>query len=84
MFSPSERRFVATSHAIATQLGPVVPPHIVIRVSTTTPLHSVALTTAFSALCPDGLRYEQMGEADGWRGRVVRVFFWLLRAWPVR
>jgi hypothetical protein len=33
-------------------------------------------------LCPDLLRYEQLGEADGWRGRVIRVFFWLLRVWP--
>lgn len=35
-----------------------------------------------SALCPDLLRYEQLGEADGQRGRVVRAFFWLLRYWP--
>jgi hypothetical protein len=35
-------------------------------------------------LCPDLLRHGQLGEADGWRGRVVRAFFWLLRAWPVR
>lgn len=35
-------------------------------------------------LCPDLLRYEQIGEADGWRGHVVRAFFWLLRAWPPR
>lgn len=34
-------------------------------------------------LCPDLLRYEQLGQADGWRGRVVRAFFWLLRAWRV-
>lgn len=33
-------------------------------------------------LCPDLLRYELIGEADGWRGRIVRAFFWLLRAWP--
>ena len=37
-----------------------------------------------SALCPDLLRYEQIGEADNWRGRVVRWFFWLMRAWPVK
>lgn len=36
-----------------------------------------------SALCPDRLRYEQLGEAELWRGRIVRAFFWLLRAWPV-
>jgi hypothetical protein len=34
-------------------------------------------------LCPDLLRYEQIGAADGWRGRVVRLFFWLMRLWPV-
>lgn len=34
-------------------------------------------------LCPDLLRYEQLGEADNLRGRVVRAFFWLLRWWPV-
>lgn len=37
-----------------------------------------------SALCPDLLRWEQLGTADGRRGRVVRAFFWLLRAWPPR
>ena len=36
-----------------------------------------------SALCPD-LRYEQIGAADNLRGRVVRAFFWLMRAWPAR
>jgi hypothetical protein len=35
-------------------------------------------------LCPDLLRYELLGEADGWRGRAVRAFFWLLRVWPAR
>jgi hypothetical protein len=35
-------------------------------------------------LCPDLLRHGQLGEADGWRGRVVRAFFFVLRAWPVR
>jgi len=34
-------------------------------------------------LCPDLLRYENIGGADGLRGRVVRAFFWLMRAWPV-
>ena len=32
-------------------------------------------------LCPDLLRWENIGAADGLRGRVVRAFFWLLRAW---
>ena len=35
-------------------------------------------------LCPDLLRYEQIGEADNLRGRVVRAFFWVLRAWRVK
>ena len=30
-----------------------------------------------SVLCPDLLRYDQIGAADGWRGRIVRAFFWL-------
>lgn len=34
-------------------------------------------------LCPDLLRYEQIGAADNWRGRTVRAFFWLMRAWHV-
>jgi hypothetical protein len=29
-------------------------------------------------ICPDLLRLEQLGEADGLRGRIVRAFFWLL------
>lgn len=33
-------------------------------------------------LCPDLLRWENIGAADGLRGRVVRAFFWLLRVWP--
>lgn len=33
-------------------------------------------------LCPDLLRYEQIGAADNLRGRVVRLFFWLMRWWP--
>jgi len=44
---------------------------------------AVVETSSQAALCPDLLRYEQIGEADGWRGRVVRAFFWLMRAWPV-
>jgi hypothetical protein len=34
--------------------------------------------TPGEVLCPDLLRLEQIGVADGWRGRVVRAFFWLL------
>ena len=34
-------------------------------------------------LCPDLLRYEQIGPADNWRGRVVRAFFWVIRVWRV-
>jgi hypothetical protein len=35
-------------------------------------------------LCPDLLRYSNIGPADGWRGRAVRAFFWLMRLWPPR
>jgi hypothetical protein len=41
------------------------------KTGTVTPAH----------LCPDLLRYEQIGVADNLRGRVVRAFFWLMRAW---
>jgi hypothetical protein len=34
-------------------------------------------------ICPDLLRFDQLGEADGWRGRLVRGFFWLLKLWPL-
>jgi hypothetical protein len=34
-------------------------------------------------LCPDLLRYDQLGAADNLRGRVIRAFFWLMRIWPV-
>jgi hypothetical protein len=41
--------------------------------------------TSGESICPDLLRLEQIGEADGWRGRLVRVFFWVLdRIAPVR
>jgi hypothetical protein len=43
---------------------------------------NVTVTGGQQWLCPDLLRYEQIGAADGLRGRVVRAFFWLLRAWP--
>ena len=32
-------------------------------------------------LCPDLLRWENIGAADRIRGRVVRGFFWIMRAW---
>ncbi len=41
-----------------------------------------SMTMGCGAYCPDLLRYEQIGEADTLRGRVVRTFFWLLRRWP--
>lgn len=37
-----------------------------------------------AALCPDLLRVEQLGAASGWRGHVVRLFFCLMRLWPVK
>jgi hypothetical protein len=33
-------------------------------------------------ICPDLLDYAAIGEADNRRGKVVRAFFWLMRAWP--
>ena len=33
-------------------------------------------------ICPDLLRYSQLGAADNSRGRVVRAFFYLMRFWP--
>lgn len=42
---------------------------------------SLLTTTTQTYLCPDLLRYEQIGAADNWRGRVVRGFFWLMRCW---
>ena len=53
----------------------ISPGHLVMPVTT---------AASPSALCPDLLRWEQIGAADGGRGRVVRAFFWLLRAWPAR
>lgn len=43
---------------------------------------SVTVTGIATALCPDLLRYSQIGAADGPRGRVVRAFFFLMRLWP--
>lgn len=38
------------------------------------------LTGQSFVLCPDLLSIEQIGEADGWRGRIVRGFFRVLAA----
>lgn len=35
-------------------------------------------------MCPDLLTHRQIGAADNLRGRVVRAFFWIMRAWPPR
>lgn len=43
--------------------------------------HNGTWTSGGESLCPDLLRYEQIGAADGWRGRVVRGFFWLMQLW---
>jgi len=32
-------------------------------------------------ICPDLLSFDELGEADNFRGRVVRTFFWLIRWW---
>lgn len=46
-------------------------------ISTTTGVRLIGVP-----ICPDMLRYDQIGAADGFRGHVVRAFFWLMRAWP--
>ena len=33
-------------------------------------------------ICPDLLDHATLGGADNLRGRVIRGFFWLMRAWP--
>lgn len=43
--------------------------------------HTVGTLLTPEHLCPDLLRYENIGAADGMRGRVVRAFFWLMRIW---
>lgn len=40
---------------------------------------SASYSMARTALCPDLLRLDDIGEADSWRGHVVRTFFRLLR-----
>lgn len=47
-------------------------------VTTTMPTFASGGTT----ICPDLLRFEQLGEADRLRGRVVRAFFRVMRFWP--
>ena len=37
------------------------------------------ITTTSKVICPDLLRLSDLGEADNWRGHVVRGFFRLLR-----
>lgn len=36
-------------------------------------------TWSTGALCPDHLRLGDLGVADTWRGRLVRLALWLLR-----
>lgn len=40
---------------------------------------TVTITGGNAPLCPDLLRIEQIGVADGWRGRLVRGFFRVLK-----
>lgn len=40
---------------------------------------TTATTGTHRAICPDLLSIRDIGEADGWRGRVVRAFFRVLR-----
>lgn len=51
--------------------GEVKHARVPVRMSTTGLL-------APSALCPDLLSIRNIGEADGWRGRLVRGFFRVL------
>lgn len=46
--------------------------------------HPETYSTSTVYLSPDLLGYDRIGAADTFRGRVVRAFFWLMRAWPVR
>jgi len=32
-------------------------------------------------ICPDLLRYDQLGVADNFRGKIIRGFFWLMQIW---
>lgn len=38
-------------------------------------------TSLSSAICPDLLELDDIGEADNLRGRVVRAFFWFMKVW---
>ena len=57
---------------------------VVLRETWGTGQLSDTTTTVSQYVCPDLLRYEQIGAADNWRGRVVRAFFWLMRVWPAK
>lgn len=43
---------------------------------------SGSCTVTASAICPDLLDLDKIGEADNLRGRVVRAFFRMMRLWP--
>ncbi len=53
-------------------------PSSMVSASTTTTVRLVGIP-----FCPDLLRYEYIGEADNFRGRVVRAFFWIIRWWKL-
>ncbi len=52
------------------------------NVITTSSTQGTIYTFTSSALCPDLLTIEKIGEADNLRGKVVRTFFHLMRIWP--
>lgn len=54
---------------------PAAPPPEITGMDTNYGMYSYTLTTSQRALCPDLLSIKDMGEADGWRGRLVRGFF---------
>jgi len=43
------------------------------------PVNGTGVTLNQTYLCPDLLSIRHVGEADSWRGKVVRAFFRLLR-----
>jgi len=41
--------------------------------------YTFTTTSVDNWICPDLLRHSQLGAADGWRGKAVRIFFWILK-----
>ncbi len=43
------------------------------------PMVAATTTGTYRAICPDLLSIRDIGEADGWRGCVIRGFFQVMR-----